>query len=144
MLFSPMIMQAAAVEPRRTAADLLDTFLRHDFLPRFDQLRGKKTSSKRELGDHADELEGNTLIGGGVVGVDGVDRAGETEDSQTSVDLRTDYEWIEAAWRAGRERYAMRQFMHQRPYGHHLVSLVAEVTPSRRSKEGGSAEQARQ
>ena len=124
MLFSPQVMGIAASEPERPVADLLDMFLRVDFLPRYSGPRSSGFSPKRAVMKSAASSDALASP------------AADCDTSKIASDVTgaskppaTDYEWVEAAWRGGRERYAMRQLMHKRASGKHLVKLAREAAP---------------
>ena len=101
------------VLPTRPVAELLDMFLRGDFLPRYSAIRSSGGFSPKKTAADAASMAPAPAD------------AYEVEEMPS-----TDYEWVEAAWRGGRERYTMRQLMHKRAPGRHLVTLAAEVAPA--------------
>ena len=127
MLFCPRVLGMAAADPKmtRTAAELLDTFLREDFLPRY--------ASRADSAAYATPAAAGMEVPPEAMVPE--DDAAESPRKAT-IELSTDYEWVEAAFRGGRERFAVREFFgisaaRHRKYGHQLVSLGAEVVPVR-------------
>ena len=124
MLFSPQVMHAAASEPERPVAELLDMFLRVDFLPRYSWTRNRGFTPQRAGTKPLASSESFAAL------INEADAPSVTSDvTDVGKPPTTDYEWVEAAWRGGRERYAMRQLMHKRASGKHLVKLSAEAVP---------------